>query len=261
MFEQDIFRINAGIADGLEGIKSLKNLVVRSQKYEYAAKLRDIEKHLESVAEELRFCPYPALNKGLTPKGKLFYNQLFNYCTARDWKQIPANFIELLQERKEQLNRQMKFDDDTSGKLISLNVQLTATEDHLHEFIDFIRNASFLPGIKKASTDEQDGSLIIKCYTQTNYYEFLRGSFDHRTPFYQLRLSPNALVNSLTVFYDNDLPPPDILQTLPIKFRDEKICLLFSVLAQDGFLAWEDFLNIDRIAVEIAVRHRFSTSN
>ena len=78
MFEQELFRVKAGIADGLAGLKILKNFVVQSQQYEYAAKLNDIKKHLESAGKELSFYGHPELNKGLTPNGKLFHNQLFD---------------------------------------------------------------------------------------------------------------------------------------------------------------------------------------
>jgi len=86
MFENNVFNVNAGIAEALKSLKVLKALVVRLQQYEYAAKLRDIEKNLESAAEHIDYWRNPLPPKGLTPKGKSFYKHLFNYCAAIKWE-------------------------------------------------------------------------------------------------------------------------------------------------------------------------------
>jgi len=259
MFEEELFRVKAGIADGLEGIKNLKNFVVQLQQYEYAAKLNDIEKQLEAAGKELSFYARPALNKGLTPNGKLFYKQLFNYCIAVNWRNLPADFIELLRERKQRLNGEIKFGDSSTASLIGLNSQLAIEESNIREFINSIRLATHLQGINPNIEGHTD-NLTLKCFTNGKYYEFLQGSFNSEKPFYQLELFVNDLVNAIPMFYKTDQSAPEISQTLPAKFRDEKNCLLFSLLATDGLLAWEDFLNINRIEIDIDVKYKFISS-
>jgi len=259
MFEQELFRVKAGIADGLAGLKILKNFVVQSQQYEYAAKLNDIKKHLESAGKELSFYGHPELNKGLTPNGKLFHNQLFNYCIAVNWKNLPEDFVELFQERKQRLNGEIKFDDGSLASLIGLNGQLAIGESNVREFASYIGVATNLQGLN-SSGDRQTDRMTIKCFTNSKYYEFLHGGFNHSKPFYEHELFVNDFIDRIPAFYYGGQPAPEI-QTLPIKFSAEKICLLFSMLANDGLLAWEDFLNIDRIEIDVDVKYRFSRNN
>ena len=259
MFEHDFFRLNAGVADGLKGIKGLKIFVARLGQYEYAAKLRDIEKLLENVSEQLSYCKYPAPHKGLTPKGKSYYNHLFNYCIANNWKGMPENFKNLFMERKSGLNSAFEFNDGTSAQLVDLNKKLAAEEGKIHEFFNFKQLVVFANGFKDLINRSPNGSLTIKCYTQSNYYEFTHGGFNPAVPFYQLEFPLNDFIKSMPIFYSEDEPASNFLSTLLQQFGDEKICLLFALLASDGLLAWEDFMNIDRVEIELDLKYKFFT--
>ena len=260
MFEHDFFRLNAGVADGLKGIKGLKIFVARLRQYEYAAKLRDIEKLLENASEQLSYCTYPAPHKGLTPKGKSYYNHLFNYCIANNWKGMPENFKNLFLERKSGLNSAFEFNDGILAQLADLNKKLAAEEGKIHEFFNFKQLVVFANGFKDLINRSPNGSLTIKCYTQSNYYEFTHGGFNPAVPFYQLEFPLNDFISSIPIFYGKDNPQLDFLSSLPTKFRDKKICLLFSLLATDGLLAWEDFLNIDRLEIDLDLKYKFKIS-
>jgi len=260
MFENHLLNLNAAIADSLLSLQGYKTAIVRLQKYEDAAKLRDIEKQLENVQRQLSKYVYPAYDiiKGLTPKGKLFYNQIFNYCIARNWKEIPQGFINLLKNRKTELNKLVEFNDDTSAHLIKLSQNLTHEEDRIREFGQFIHYVLSVKGLKDCLDELDTGKLILKCYTNGKYYEFGHGSFNNTIPFYQTELPLNDLLQSLSIFYSTGKPQTAFLPLLPLKLIEEKICLLFSFLATDGLLAWEDFFNIDRIEFDLNVRYKFN---
>jgi hypothetical protein len=254
MFENDFFRLNAGVADGLKGIKGLKEIMARLRQYEYAAKLCDIEKLLESASEYLKYCQFPDPHKGLTPHGKLYYNHLFNYCIANDWKNVPENFINLFFYRKKHLNSTIKFNGVTSAQVIALNTKLAAEEDEIENF--FKQFMGFSTGLKYICNDVPNGSLTLKCYTKSNYYEFLNGGFNNALPFYQLEFALDVFVKSLFIFYGRDQALHDFLPILPIHVGEEKICLLLSLLANDGLLAWEDFLNIDLVEIDLDWKYK-----
>ncbi len=53
----DLFQISKVLEDCLSKVKNLKSLNVRFQRYEQLAKLKDIEKQLESISEYLGHNP------------------------------------------------------------------------------------------------------------------------------------------------------------------------------------------------------------
>lgn len=259
-FNNHLFNIHAGVGEALKSIKELKIFAVKLQQYEYSAKLRDIEKSLENAENHLSGCTYPTFNKGLTPKGKLFYSQLFSYGAANSWKNIPVNFRNLLLERKAHLNSVIEFDDASSQRLIDVNRKLAGQELQIKEFYDFIDYVITIKGIKDHIANIAPGNISMKCYTHSNFYKSNTTGFIEETLFYQFEFPLTDLARSLPVYYSNEQATPDFLQTLPLKFRDEKICLLFSLLATDAQLAWEDFLNIDRIELDLPVNYQFSST-
>jgi len=252
MFEPYLFKLNIVVSIGLKSIKALKNFVVRFQQYEYAIRLSEIEKHFLSIEEQLGCCksPIPTLTKGLTPKGTNFYNEIFTYNIFHNWKNAPKNFTVLLKERQVELNKSREFNDKSLNQLVDLNKKLAIEEDHIQ---------LFLKSYKDLSDHVPPGTLTIKCYTQSNYYEFNHRGFNHAVPFYQIEFLLNDFISSIPIFYGKDTPQLDFLSSLPTKFRDKKICLLFSLLANDGLLAWDDFLNIDRVELDLDVKYKFST--
>lgn len=258
MSGHDLFQINKVLEDCLSKVKSLKSLNVRFQRYEQSARLRDIEKQLESISEHLGPIIYTIPNKGLTPKGRLFYNELFQYCRVHNWRDIPANFQNILNERKNQLNKQIEFDDEKCSFLLKLNQRLKEQEETIKEFHNFIQYILSIKDLKKTVENLGIGKLSLKCFTQSNYYEFNPGSFNHESPFYEIEFSLIDLIESVPLYYDTALPVTNFFDDLPLKFRDEKFCLIFSVLANDGILAWQDFLNISEIKVELNVKYQFT---
>ena len=251
MFEPYLFKLNIAVSIGLKSIKALKNFVAEFQQYEYLIKISDIEKHFLIVEEQLGFCKsaIPTLTKGLTPKGTNFYNEIFTYNIFHNWKNVPKNFTVLLKERQVELNKSREFNDNSLNQLVDLNKKLAVEEDHIQ---------LFLKSSKDLSDHVPPGTLTIKCYTQSNYYEFNHRGFNYAVPFYQIEFFLNDFITSTPIFYGKDQPPLDFLTSLPIKFKNEKICLLFALLATDGLLAWADFLNIDRVEIDLDLKYRFT---
>ncbi len=257
MFGYDLFRISAILDDCLCKIKDLKGLSVRFQKYEYCAKLRDIEKQLEAISGHLSPVTYAIPNKGLTQKGRLFYNELFNYGICTNWKPLPENIQNLLSERKIQLNEQIRFDDNCADILLKLSKILVKENDRIHEFYSFLKYVVSIKGLDGCLDDLQATNFTMKCFTQSKDYEFIPGSFNHDLPFYQLQFSLDEVIRELADICDEDIAVPDYLKSLPVKFRDEKFCRLFTILATNGILAWTDFLNIDQIKIELNIGYHF----
>lgn len=258
MLGHDLFQISKVLEDCLSKVKTLKSLNVRFQRYEQSAKLRDIEKQLESISEHLGPIIYTIPNKGLTPKGRLFYNELFLYCKANKWRDIPANFQNLLMERKNQLNKQIEFDDEKCSVLLNLNKHLKAQEDTIKEFYNFIQYVLSVKGLKSLVEHLEPGKLSLKCFTQSSYYEFNPGNINHEIPFYEIEFSLPDLIESVPFYYDTTMPGANFFNDLPLKFRDEKFCLLFAFLANDGILAWQDFFNISKVKIDLNVEYQFT---
>ena len=253
MFEPYLFKLNIAVSIGLKSTKALKKFVAEFQQYEYLIKVTDIEKHFLIIEEQLGLSksPIPTLTKGLTPKGTNFYNEIFTYNIFHNWKSVPQNFTISLKERKAELNKSREFNDGALNQLADLNKKLADLESRIQ---------SFYKSSESLSHDLPPGMLTIKCYTQGNYYEFSHLGFNHSVPFYQLEFPLNDFISSIPIFYSESRPELDFLSSLPIKFRDENICLLFSLLATDGLLAWEDILNIDRVEIDLDVKYKFSTN-
>lgn len=254
----DLFQISKVLEDCLSKVKNLKSLNVRFQRYEQSAKLRDIEKQLESISEHLGPIIYTIPNKGLTPKGRLFYNELFHYCAANKWRDIPAIFQNLLTERKKQLNKQIEFDDEKCSFLLNLNKRLKGQEDTIKEFYNFIQYLLSIKGLKSLVGYIEPEKLSLKCFTQSSYYEFNPGSFNHEISFYEIEFSLTDLIESVSFYYDTTIPDAKFFNDLPLRFRDEEFCLLFAFLANDGILAWQDFLNISQIKIDLNVKYQFT---
>jgi hypothetical protein len=262
MFETNIFKLNTAVADGLMAINALKELVVRSQKYEEAAKLRDIEKQLENIEKQISCdkLSISVIHKGLTPNGRLFFNQIFNYNIHNNWLDVPANFDALLRDRKVKLNTLIEFNDSKTKNLLDLNSKLAFEESRIDDFLKFVLFSVSVKGIKDCVDALNPGTINLKCYTNGNHYEGIAGVFDYNLPFYQFRFPLDDFLTNISVCRKDDVPQQEFLNSLPIKFREEKICLLFSLLATDGLLAWQDFLHIDKVEINMDMQYAFTTS-
>lgn len=264
MFEHDLFKLNASVADALKSIKSLKNLYVGLQQYEHSAKLRDIEKQLETVEKALPYygspIPSPRLNQG----GELFFRELFTYADLNCWS-IPEIFTNAFKARKAKLNDSIEFSDESIKHLTNLNQKLAAEESRVIEFLNFLNNTITAKGINESLNELTAGNITIKCYTNNSKYAYSHANFDHQNPFYLFKLSANNLLSSLSVYYEtnktDNTPETDFSRSLPLNFMDEKICSLFFTLGNDGLLAWEDFLNVERMEMDLDVRYQFTTLN
>ncbi len=261
MSGQDLLQISKVLEDCLSKVKILKSLNVRSQRYEETAKLRDIEKQLKSISEQLGPEKYTIPQKGLTPKGKLFYTEIFQYCKGKAWKDIPENFQRFLNERKSQLNKQIAFDDENCSFLLNLSQLLKDQEDPLIDFHNFIQHVLFDKDLKSPLENLETAKLSLKCFTQSNYYDFNSVTIDKKSPFYEIEFSLIDLISSLPLYYDESFQHTEIFDDLPQKLRDEGLCLLFAGLAKDGILSWSDFLNISQIKIDLNIKYQFTRLN
>ncbi len=248
-----LFEIRKILDNCLSKLKSQKDLNVRLQRYEQLALLRDIERQLESMAEHSALAGHAIPAKGLTPKGRLFYNELFEYGKGRRWKEIPAHLQGLLAERKTQLNKQMQFDDISGSGLLKLNQQLNEQEAAINRFYNTIRYA--LPDRSRQTPAEQPetGRLLLRCFTQGNHYEFYPGSFDPKNHFYELEFSLTDLMESSPFYYKTAAQAVNAFNELPAALHRQGFCLMFALLANDGILAWQDFLNISEVTTSLNV--------
>jgi hypothetical protein len=264
MFEHDLFRLNASIADGLKSIKGLKNLFGGLQQYEHTAKLRDIEKQLETIEKALPYFPYPASNPILKPGGELYFRQLFTYAQLHCWD-IPETFVTAFKDRKTKLNDSIEFRNESTRGLISLNRKLSDAECKAVGFSTFLNELIALKSVVDILEEVATGNVLVQCYTQNSKYACSPHGFDHQKPFYQFTLPVGRFLSGVNGFYEtndtNNAIDSEFLGPLPLELRDEKIAYLFFVLATEGLLAWEDFLNIDKVEIVIDIKYRFTTGN
>lgn len=251
MFEPYLFRLNVAVSIGLRSIEGLKNFAAEFQQYEYAIKISEIEKLFLCIEEQLGLCksPVPSLTKGLILKGTNFYNEIFTYNIFHNWKNVPKNFSVLLTERKAEFNKAFEFNDAALQYLATLNKKLADKE---------VQIQSFLNSAKGISEYVPPGAITIKCYTNSNYYEFNHIDSNNAIPFYQVEFPLNDFISSMPIFYGSNQALHDLLSLPPLKLGGGKICLLFSLLAADGLLAWVDLLNTDRVEIDLDLKYRFT---
>jgi hypothetical protein len=264
MFEPHIFTLNSAVSKGLASVKALKELVVRSQKYEEAAKLNDVEKHLKAVENAIRafevLKKFPRLKQGREVLSK----ELFVCAEANLWR-MSAKLTDLFLERKSALNDDFVFNDEDIKQLIDLNLKLTIQENNIIEYLNFFMYAFTLKNLNEHLSNFSRVSVVIRFYTHSDKY--VRSDLNANTPypFYLVKIPAISLIKNSTNFYDtekvDDIKYNTLFKSLPLKLLDEKICYLFFVLATEGLLAWEDILSIDHIELDFDVKYRYITSN
>ena len=258
MFNQEILiRLSAAIQDCLNKAQLLKSQAVRVQKYENSAKLRDVEKEINSISNLLDQLTQSIPDKKASTKERIFYYELFNYGIRNEWKKMPDKFNILFIERKASLNNKIAHDEDSSNYLFELNQLFKNEELEIKEFYDFL-NYMFTIKVLDSCIDHVDmGNLVIKCYAKKDQYEFTRSSFNYDTPFYQLETSLSNLMRDMTTFYKEDKPNPELYEFLPLKFREDGLCFLFSFVATEGILAWDYFLNVSHVKIDMKINYQF----
>jgi hypothetical protein len=261
MFDNDLSKISVALEDCLSKIKNSKNVAVQSQRYEYSAKLRDIEKQLIQMADHLAAETYLEPTYPLIAKGNQFYNELFNYCIINNWKKVPEKFLKLFRERKKILNQQIKFNAKTTEFLLAVNKRFEQEEYRIREFYDYVKFVISIKEFNDSIDDLNTGSLFVKCYTKTNDYKVIGGNFNHAVPFYQFVIALNDLINIASVIYDETMPDYDLFKNLPVEFIDNKFCPLFTLLVTRGILAWPDFLNISHVSISLNVNYQLPALN
>lgn len=134
---KEILRLDKLISDCLAETFKLKSAVVGLQQYEYAARIRNLEKQFETIRSEVTTLPYPIIpNKGLTRNGPIYSGQLFSYGHAMGWKNLPDHINRLFITRRTELNNIMVHSDATTAFLLSLNSKLANEESRINAFIN-----------------------------------------------------------------------------------------------------------------------------
>lgn len=262
MLNQEILiRLTAAIQDCLNKTQLLKSQAVSVHRYENSSQLRDIEKQIESIANLLHELTQCIPDKKLATKERTFYHELFEYGIRNRWKNMPDKFNTLFMERKASLNNKIVYDENSSNYLLHLNHVLKNDELEIKQFYDFL-NYMFITKALDSCIDHVDmGNLVVKCYAKKLQYEFTRSSFNYDTPFYQLETSLSNLMSNMTAFYKQDEPNGELYEFLPLKFREDGLCFLFSFLATQGILAWNDFLNISHVKIDMKINYQFHDAN
>jgi hypothetical protein len=260
MFEDGLFKLNTSVADSLNNIQPLKNMVVGLQQYEYAAKLRDIEKKIEEASELISHLGSPATRGNSKTGGELFFKQLFLYAAVNNWT-IPTIFSEAFKQRKSKLNAETVFTDGHTAHLIALNKKLHAEEEKIIEFLNFLK---YVFSVKDLDITLNTGNITILCQTDTTNYTYFLRHIGEEKPFYNYTFPVNDLLNSTGNYYKTDktinAPDNEFLKPFPLKFRDENICFFFYVLANDSSLSLSDLLNISTVDVALDAKYGFGES-
>ena len=260
MRQTQLFNLNTIIADGLEEIKSLKNLAVGLQQYEETAKLRDIEKTFLQLEDELSKGLFPILTNTVTENTQHYFDQVFAYCYFQDWKNISAHFNHALKNRKEQLNKIFQPSDDQKNQLVSVNSKFSKLEESILEVYETREVLKTIRSFKPFFNAFEPGTITIQCHSNNSSYTFLNNQDEKHKYFYQFEMSVELFISELNA-YKNDRDPKYrkikdlVMDELNSKGFDQDICAMFLLFVSGGYLAWEDVLNIEEVGISTTINY------
>ena len=248
----EILRLEALVADCLLETGKLKSCIVNLQQYEYAAQIRDFEKQFEKIREDLSGFSYPIIpSKGLTEYGSIYSSQLFSYGLSKGWKNLPVYINNLFINRKNYLNSLMEYSDIITEYFISFNSRLKSEESRINEFINSILFVYQLNDLENIVDDFSYGGIIIQFLTSKDFTRSPRKEGVAKWHLYEIEIPIDDWIVQHKAYYESTEISCDkqLLNYLPIEFRNQQISYLFSYLGSNGLLALQDMLNINQLFV------------
>ncbi|MDB5014211.1 MAG: hypothetical protein JWQ25_2413 [Daejeonella sp.] len=261
MRQPTLFNLNTIIADGLEEIKSLKNIAVGLQQYEETAKLRDIEKTFLQLEEELSKGLFPTLTHTITENTQQYFDQIFAYCFFQDWKNISAHFSYALINRKEQLNKIFQFTEEQKNRLLTINNNFAKLEQNIIDGYQTKQALSNIRSLKSLLGSCEIATITIRCYSNNEAYSFLNNQEEPQNIFYRMEVASEVFMGQLIAFQEDreskyrksrDL----VMDDLNSKGFNHDICPMLLLFLSISYLAWLDVLNIDDVAIGLNVSYK-----
>lgn len=261
MRQPTLFNLNTIIADGLEEIKSLKNIAVGLQQYEETAKLRDIEKTFLQLEEELSKGLFPTLTHTITENTQQYFDQIFAYCYFQDWKNISAHFNYALLNRKEQLNKIFQFTDGQKNRLPTINNKFAKLEQNIIDGYQTKQALSNIQSFKSLLGSCEIATITIRCYSNDGAYSFLNNQEEPQKIFYRMEVGWEVFMGQLISFQEDreskyrksrDLVMDDLIS----KGVSQDMCPMLLLFLSISHLAWPDVLNIDDVSIGLNVSYK-----